>query len=91
MLDPAFAKRVNAGGGMPKPVVVVDGKVHGVWKREEKLERMVLAIEAFQRLVRRSEAASRRGRNGSVVSNYCGMMPISMASRKGDQHEKNSR
>ena len=33
ILDPAYAKRVNAGGGVLKPVVVVDGQVLGTWQR----------------------------------------------------------
>jgi hypothetical protein len=33
ILDPAHAKRVNAGGGVLKPVIVVDGQVLGTWQR----------------------------------------------------------
>lgn len=33
ILDPAHAKRVNAGGGVLKPVAVVDGRVFGTWQR----------------------------------------------------------
>ena len=33
ILDPAYAKRVNAGGGVLRPVVVVDGQVLGTWQR----------------------------------------------------------
>ena len=33
ILDPAYAKRVNAGGGVLKPVIVVDGQVLGTWQR----------------------------------------------------------
>jgi hypothetical protein len=33
VLDPAFAKRVNAGGGMLAPVIIVNGIVAGRWQR----------------------------------------------------------
>ena len=33
ILDVAYAKRVNAGGGVLKPVIVVDGQVLGTWQR----------------------------------------------------------
>ena len=32
ILDPAFAKRVNAGGGMIAQTMLVDGRVVGTWK-----------------------------------------------------------
>jgi hypothetical protein len=33
VLDPARAKEVNAGGGILKPIIVVDGRVVGTWQR----------------------------------------------------------
>jgi hypothetical protein len=33
VLDPGFIKRVNAGGGVLKPAVVIDGQVVGTWAR----------------------------------------------------------
>lgn len=33
ILDPSFAKKVNAGGGMLNAVLVIDGIVSGTWKR----------------------------------------------------------
>lgn len=33
VVDPAFAKRINTGGGMLNAIVVVDGLVAGTWKR----------------------------------------------------------
>jgi hypothetical protein len=32
-LDSAFTKQINAGGGLLNPVIVIDGKVVGTWKR----------------------------------------------------------
>lgn len=48
MLDPAFAKRVNAGGGMNKPAVILDGVVVGIWKRSEKNGELTIEIELFR-------------------------------------------
>jgi hypothetical protein len=33
MLDPKFLRRVNAGGGLLRPAVVIDGQVVGTWTR----------------------------------------------------------
>jgi hypothetical protein len=70
-LDPAFSKRVNAGGGMPKPTVVVDGAVVGTWshsaqtsspsKRTSNGEaRIVLALNLFRELDENEQAAVQR-------------------------------
>jgi hypothetical protein len=50
VLDPAFTKRVNAGGGMFKPVLVLDGRVAGVWKRRMKARSIEISFEPFRRL-----------------------------------------
>lgn len=34
MLDPRWAGRINAGGGVVKPALVVDGRVLGSWRRD---------------------------------------------------------
>jgi hypothetical protein len=34
VIDPQHARRVNAGGGILRPCVVVDGRVVGTWRRE---------------------------------------------------------
>jgi len=46
-LDPAHAKRVNRGGGFLRPIVLVDGRVAGVWSRAWRKERMVVTIDAW--------------------------------------------
>lgn len=33
VLDPEHARRINAGGGMLNPAILIDGQVVGVWKR----------------------------------------------------------
>jgi hypothetical protein len=49
-LDPAYDKRVNAGGGMPKPTIVVNGEVVGTWKRRISPDRIVVTAEWFRGL-----------------------------------------
>lgn len=34
MLDQRYAKRINAGGGLVRPALVVDGRVLGSWRRD---------------------------------------------------------
>ncbi len=64
VLDPAHTKKVNAGGGMPKPAVLLDGMVAGIWKRSVKKNGIQVSIEPFDRLeeaqVDAIQAAARR-------------------------------
>jgi hypothetical protein len=45
-----FAKRVNAGGGMLHPAVLVDGRVVGTWKSQQKKDRVHVTAEPFDDL-----------------------------------------
>ncbi|NUO55092.1 MAG: winged helix DNA-binding domain-containing protein, partial [Hamadaea sp.] len=47
MLDPAYAHRIQAGGGVLHPTVVVDGRIVGRWRMTAK----ELHVEAFDRTV----------------------------------------
>ena len=49
-LDPAYAKRVNAGGGMPKATIVVNGEVVGTWTRTIKDNRAIVRLKLFRSL-----------------------------------------
>jgi Winged helix DNA-binding domain len=51
-LDPAFAKRVQAGGGFIQPTVVVDGQVVGTWRQRRERERVTIDIVPFRPLGR---------------------------------------
>ena len=42
VLDPRSAKRINAGGGMLNPVIVIDGQVRGTWRRVLKRDRVIV-------------------------------------------------
>lgn len=50
MLDPAFARRVNAGGGILHPVLLVDGRVRGIWKTWRKKNQVSVTVEPFEAL-----------------------------------------
>jgi hypothetical protein len=49
MLDPSRARRVNAGGGMLSPCLVVGGRVIGTWQRKLEPGRVVIEIAPFGR------------------------------------------
>jgi hypothetical protein len=50
VLNPLFARDVNAGGGVPRPTVLVDGAVAGTWSRVERHGRIVVTPRMFRRL-----------------------------------------
>ncbi|MGI8912904.1 MAG: winged helix DNA-binding domain-containing protein [Chloroflexota bacterium] len=49
-VNPTYLKRVNAGGGMLKPTVLVDGRVVGVWNRTIDRRRLNVTVTPFARL-----------------------------------------
>jgi hypothetical protein len=50
VLDPRFARRIQAGGGWIHPAVVVDGRVAGTWRTRRAAGRLEVAVEPFRRL-----------------------------------------
>jgi uncharacterized protein YcaQ len=50
-VPPRFAKRINAGGGILHPTLLVDGRVVGTWKSERKKSHMDIMVEPFEPLV----------------------------------------
>ena len=52
ILESKQAARVNAGGGVLKPVVVIDGRVVGTWQRTIGKGGVVVRPSLFRRLVR---------------------------------------
>ncbi|MBN2552087.1 MAG: AlkZ family DNA glycosylase [Spirochaetales bacterium] len=49
-LDPAYSKRVNAGGGMMKPVFLVNGRAVGTWTQRNKPNGQMIWIQPFHDL-----------------------------------------
>ena len=47
----AYAKRVNAGGGMVHPTVLVDGRVAGIWKSKREKKQLLVYVELFEPLM----------------------------------------
>ena len=45
-----YAKRVNAGGGMVHPTLLVDGHVVGTWKNKREKGGLAVSVEAFEPL-----------------------------------------
>jgi hypothetical protein len=45
-----YAKRINAGGGMLHPTLLVNGRAVGTWKSERRKGQMVVSVEPFEPL-----------------------------------------
>jgi uncharacterized protein YcaQ len=50
LLDPAAKKRVYRNQGWISPVLLVNGRMVGVWKHERKGRRLTVTIEPFEKL-----------------------------------------
>jgi hypothetical protein len=59
-LDPAYAKRIQAGGGIITPAVLVDGRVAGTWRVDRKAGSLRVRVEPFTALP--------RGTNGRLAA-----------------------
>jgi winged helix DNA-binding protein len=55
VIDPAYAKRVNAGGGILNPTIVVGGEVIGTWKRIMRREGVAITRSLFRPLKKGEE------------------------------------
>lgn len=42
-----YAKRINAGGGMVHPTVLVDGRAVGIWKSKREKNHLNISVEPF--------------------------------------------
>ncbi len=56
-LDREHVKRLNAGGGMLDPSIVVDGRIAGVWRRKLSRRAVSVAVRLFGPLGTRERAA----------------------------------
>jgi hypothetical protein len=55
VIDPAYVKRVNAGGWILNPTIVVDGEVIGTWKRTMKRDGVAITRSLFRPLKKHEE------------------------------------
>lgn len=60
VLDPRHAKRVNAGGGVLSPIVVVGGQIVATWKRIIAGNSVSIQLAPFQRLAHSQRDAVER-------------------------------
>lgn len=50
VVPPRYAKRINAGGGLLHPVLLVDGHAAGTWKNQRKKNHLDVIVEPFDQL-----------------------------------------
>jgi hypothetical protein len=49
-VPPQHAKRINAGGGLLNPVLLVDGRAMGTWKSKQQKHRLDVILQPFNQL-----------------------------------------
>lgn len=76
VLDGRYDKRVVSSNGIFRPVIVLDGQVVGIWKREITRGTAVVTLEPFQPLGDREKEAV-----GTAVAHYGAFleMPVAVA------------
>jgi len=52
VLAAEFARRIQAGGGMIRAAVLVDGRVAGTWRQRRRASELEITVEPFERLPR---------------------------------------
>jgi hypothetical protein len=50
VVSPQYARRINAGGGMVHPTLIVDGRAMGTWKLKRQKSSMDVVLEPFEEL-----------------------------------------
>ncbi len=56
-LDAAHLHRIQAGGGIVHPAVLLGGRIIGTWRQRRADGRLIVAVEPFRRLPRGTRAA----------------------------------
>jgi hypothetical protein len=57
VLERRFARRIQAGGGMVQPALLVDGRVVGTWRQQRRRDRLTVRVEPFGPLDRAVQRA----------------------------------
>jgi len=52
VLSPEFGRRIQAGGGMIHPSILLNGRVVGTWRQRRRRDGLEIAVEPFSRLPR---------------------------------------
>ena len=50
VVDPSNWKRINAGGGMLHPTLLIDGRLAGVWSKKQRRDTLLINLEPFESL-----------------------------------------
>ena len=50
ILEARYAKRVNAGGGIVHPTLLVGGRIAATWKSQKRKNRLEIAVAPFEKL-----------------------------------------
>ncbi len=50
IVSPQYAKRINAGGGMVHPTLIIDGQAMGTWKLERQKSSLYVVLQPFEEL-----------------------------------------
>jgi hypothetical protein len=74
VLDPRQAKRVNAGGGLLNPVVVLRGRVTGVWRRVLSRTSVSIELDLFRLLNRVEQKAL-----AAAAGRYAGFLGLELS------------
>jgi hypothetical protein len=85
VLDPGDTKKVNAGGGMPRPTILVEGKVVGIWKRAFGSNSMEVRAELFHPMEEQKMRAlgGAAGRLGAFYE-----MPVELVSSEWEKRKR---
>jgi hypothetical protein len=73
VLDPRFARRIQAGGGFIQPAILVDGVVGGTWSRKRRREGLDITLEPFAALTH--DALAGIEREATAVARFLGFRP----------------
>jgi hypothetical protein len=74
VLDPRFARRIQAGGGFIQPGLLVEGRIAGTWRRERHGDRLDVTVEPFGRLPEQALAALER--DAADVARFLGAASV---------------
>jgi hypothetical protein len=78
IVDPAYARRVQAGGGFIQPTVLVDGRVAGTWSLDRRRNKALAVVTPFGGLPPGSREAL--AAEASDLSRFLGY-PVELAAR----------
>lgn len=76
VLDPDFSKQALTGNGIFKPIIVINGKVEGIWKRSVVKNRLLIETQFFKPSAKLSKKAMEKALQH--YTNFSGL-PVDIA------------